>query len=64
MKESFFNQTVRRLAAAGVTSPRLETRLLLARAAGQQPETLDPGFEPDPACREAAETLVASASQS
>ena len=58
MKESFFNQAVRRLAAAGVTSPRLETRLLLARAAGQQPETLDPGFEPDPACREAAETLL------
>ena len=59
MAEDFFKTTVARLAAGGVDSPRLETRLLLAFAANEPAEDFCPWRELPPTVREKAEKLIA-----
>lgn len=59
MADLFFNQTVARLATAGIPSPRLETRMIFAHIAGVESNAYDPAGELSPSQRQEAEILIA-----
>ena len=48
MADEFFNRTVAALAAAGIDSPRLEARILLAHVTGMESNVYDPGRKLSP----------------
>ena len=58
MADSFFNETVRELAAAGIASPRLEARLLLAFVVGCPANMYDPQQTLTPGQKEKARLLL------
>lgn len=53
MADEFFNRTVAALAAAGIDSPRLEARILLAHVTGMKAMFTIPGGNFSPAMSEA-----------